>query len=141
MQALILEYENCKILLINTYFPCDSQKLVLSDSEAAELQTLLTNISSLKHKYANKFDTAFILGDINYDNLRYTGHTIAVNNFLDLRDCLQFGISFLLTSHSLLGVLILLWTTSSSPPLSLILYWKLGQSMTLRICLDIVQFT
>ena len=41
MQALILEYENCKILLINTYFPCDSQKLVLSDSEAAELQTYL----------------------------------------------------------------------------------------------------
>ena len=37
MQALILEYENCKILLINTYLPCDSQKLVLSDSEAAEL--------------------------------------------------------------------------------------------------------
>ena len=83
MQALILEYENCKILLINTYFPCDSKRLVLSDTEAADLQNLLSNISSLKKKYSSKFDTAFILGDINYDNLRYTGHTLAVNNFLD----------------------------------------------------------
>ena len=33
LQAVILEYENCKLLLINTYFPCDSQRLVLSEEE------------------------------------------------------------------------------------------------------------
>jgi hypothetical protein len=83
LQAIILEYETCKLLLINTYFPCDSQKAVLSDTEAADLQCLLTNISSLKTKYAKKFDTAIILGDINFDNNRFTGHTQAVNTFLE----------------------------------------------------------
>ena len=83
IQAVILEYENCKLLLINTYFPCDTQKLVLSDAEAVDLQSLLTEIISLKTKNSKKYDTAIVLGDINYDNLRYTGHTQAVNNFLE----------------------------------------------------------
>ena len=83
IQAVILEYENCKLLLINTYFPCDTQKLVLSDAEAVDLQSLLTEIVSLKTKNSKKYDTAIVLGDINYDNLRYTGHTQAVNKFLE----------------------------------------------------------
>ena len=83
IQAVILEYENCKLLLINTYFPCDTQKLVLTDTEAADLHSLLSNIVSLKTKYSSKFDTAIVVGDINYDNLRYTGHTQAINNFLE----------------------------------------------------------
>ena len=82
LQAVILEYENCKILLVNTYFPCDTQKQVLLDEEAAELQSLLSDISFLKRKYVKKYDTAIVLGDINYDNLRYTGHTQAINNLV-----------------------------------------------------------
>ena len=41
------------------------------------------DITSLKLKYANKFDTSLILGDLNYDDLRITGHTQAIANFLE----------------------------------------------------------
>ena len=82
IQAVILEYENCKLLLINTYFPCDSQNVVLSNAETAELQIVLSSIHAIKNKYARKFDS-IILGDINYDDTRYTGHTLAVNTFLE----------------------------------------------------------
>ena len=83
IQAVILEYENCKLLLINTYFPCDSQNVVLSNTEAVELQDILSSIHGIKDKYARKFDSSIILGDINYDDTRYTGHTLAVNTFLE----------------------------------------------------------
>ena len=83
MQAVILEYEDCKLLLINTYFPCDSQKIVLTDNESSELHTLLNSISSLKQEQARKYDTLIVLGDLNIDDIRYTGHTQAVNNFLE----------------------------------------------------------
>ena len=83
LQAVILEYQNCKILLINTYFPCDSQKLILNEDESSELQKLLIDISSLRQKYRKKFDTAMVLGDLNYDDHHYTGHTQAINNFLE----------------------------------------------------------
>ena len=72
IQAVILEYERGKLLLSNTYFPFDAQKLVLSDEESAELRRLLIDISGLKHKYSKKFDTAFILGDLNFDDNRFT---------------------------------------------------------------------
>ena len=83
LQAVILEYENCKLLLINTYFPCDSQRLVLSEEETAELQKLLIDISTLKEKFSKQFDTAIVLGDLNYDDHRYTGHAQAINNYLE----------------------------------------------------------
>ena len=54
LQAVILEYDNCKLLLINSYFPCDSQKLALSDSESSELHALLNNISSIKQQHSHK---------------------------------------------------------------------------------------
>ena len=40
LQAVILEYDKCKLLLINTYFPCDSQKPLLSQEESDDLQKL-----------------------------------------------------------------------------------------------------
>ena len=83
IQAIILEYESCKLLIINTYFPCDSQKLVLSVEESTELQKLLADISELKQKYSGKFDTAFILGDLNFDDNRFTGHTQAISNYFE----------------------------------------------------------
>ena len=61
------------IILYNTYFPCDNQKLVLSAEESAELQNLLNDISLLKQK----------LGDLNYDDNRYTGLTQAITNYLE----------------------------------------------------------
>ena len=51
IQAAILHYSNCRLCIINTYFPCDSQKFVLTDSESVELCSLLNSISSLKQKY------------------------------------------------------------------------------------------
>ena len=52
LQAVILEYQDCKVLLINTYFPCDSQKIILTNDESVELQNLLNEIDSIKEKYA-----------------------------------------------------------------------------------------
>ena len=83
LQAVILEYDDCKLLLINTYFPCDSQKQILTEEESSELQKLLLDISSLKEKYRSRSDLTIILGDINYNDLRMTGHTQAINNFLE----------------------------------------------------------
>ena len=83
IQAAILEFEDCKLLLINTYFPCDSQNVVLSNDEAAEIQKLLSETHSIKDKYSKSYDTSIVLGDMNYDDNRYTGHTLAVNNFLE----------------------------------------------------------
>ena len=83
LQAVILEYQDCKVLLINTYFPCDSQKIILTNDESVELQNLLNEIASIKEKYAKKFDISIIVGDINFDDSRYTGHTIAINTFLE----------------------------------------------------------
>ena len=57
----------------NKYFPCDSRNAVLTETEAAEIQTMLHDITTLKQKYASKFDTSMILGDLNYDDLRLTG--------------------------------------------------------------------
>ena len=102
IQAAILEYESCKLLLINTYFLCDSQNVVLSIGEAQELQNILYNINSIKEKYATKFDTLIVLGDINCDDTRYTGHTLAVNTFLEIKDFAPHGTSSLLILPSLL---------------------------------------
>ena len=46
VQAVILEYSNCRMLLINTYFPCDSQKISLTDSKSADLHNLLNSIGT-----------------------------------------------------------------------------------------------
>ena len=83
IQAVILEFEYCNLLLFNTYFPCDSQKAVLSNEETEKLQNLLSDISSIKEKYSKKYGTSIIAGDINFDDNRYTGHTAAINTFLE----------------------------------------------------------
>ena len=83
LQAAIFEYSTCRLLIINTYFPCDSQKTFLSDLESADLCSLLNSISKLQQQYSQKYDTSIILGDLNFDDSRYSGHTQAINNFLD----------------------------------------------------------
>ena len=83
IQAVILEFEYCNLLLFNTYFPCDSRKAVLSNEETEKLQNLLSDISSIKEKYSKKYGTSIIAGDINFDDNRYTGHTAAINTFLE----------------------------------------------------------
>ena len=57
--------------------------MILTDEEAAELQKLVTNIKDLKENNSKKFDSSIILGDLNYDDNRFTGHTQVVNNFLE----------------------------------------------------------
>ena len=45
IQSLIIDFENTKLLLFNTYFQTDSQNLNLNDNEANELHKMLTDIS------------------------------------------------------------------------------------------------
>ena len=37
----------------------------------------------MKQNYSGKFDTAIVLGELNYDYDRFIGHTQAVNSFLE----------------------------------------------------------
>ena len=45
LQAVILEYEESRLLIFNTYFSCDSQRQVLTETESLELHNLLNDIS------------------------------------------------------------------------------------------------
>ena len=83
LQAAILEFEKCRLLILNTYFPCDSQKLDLTLDETVELTNLFQDISSLLHEYDGAFDVPVILGDLNFDNLRFTAHTQMINQFME----------------------------------------------------------
>ena len=109
LQAVILEYSDCRLLIINTYFPCDNQKLILSESEAVERQNLLADIMSLQHKYVDSYDVSIILGDLNFDDTRYTGHAQLLHNFMEgenLRSVWDiFPVDFTFTSGNAFSVL------------------------------------
>ena len=117
VQGIILEYKNCNLLLINTYFPCDPQKQVLSDVEAAELHRLLSDIFSMKQLFL----VILILMTIDILDIRKQ-----LTAFLTLKDWKQFGISFQLTSHLHLHLRFLQLTISLFPTHRQILYWRLG---------------
>ena len=109
LQAVILEYSDCRLLIINTYFPCDNQKLILSESEAVERQNLLADIMSLQHKYVDSYDVSIILGDLNFDDTRYTGHAQLLHNVMERENLRSvwdiFPVDFTFTSGNAFSVL------------------------------------
>ena len=86
LQAVILEYEKCRLLIFNVYFPCDSKRLVFTDAESLELLDLLNIISRLKQEYFGRYDFSVVIGDLNFDINRFSGHTQAINSFLERED-------------------------------------------------------
>ena len=83
LQAAILEYENTKVFILNSYFPCDSQKSDLSLDEIEELTNLIEDISDLLKKYKADYDVPIILGDLNFDSRRFTSHVQTISQFFE----------------------------------------------------------
>ena len=62
---------------------------MLTETESLELHNLLNDISCLKQKNSAKFDISVLLGDINFDDSRFTGHTQSINSFLEQESLLS----------------------------------------------------
>ena len=71
------------IFILNSYFPCDSQKSYLSLDEIAELTNLTEDISDLLKKYKADYDVPIILGDLNFDSRRFTSHVQTICQFFE----------------------------------------------------------
>ena len=77
LQALLIKTVGSTILLINSYFPVDSRSVNIDQSELIEVFHYIRNIISDNH-----FSSFVLLGDINCDFLRNTGHVRCVQDFL-----------------------------------------------------------
>ena len=78
IQAFILNLDNSQLLLINTYFPCDSRNRLSADPELYEL---ILEIGTIIEDHS--FDNIIIGGDINSDFLRSTAHVNIIRDFIE----------------------------------------------------------
>ena len=77
-QAVIININRFKTLVINSYFPTDPGTIAFDDSE------LLETLQSIKHVIDhNEFEKILWLGDINTDFIRRSGHVNYVKHFVD----------------------------------------------------------
>ena len=77
MQSLMFNFQACKILLINTYFPTDPKT---TNFDETDLELLLSQIrDSIIH---NDFDQMILTGDINADFRRNTRFVKVIDNFI-----------------------------------------------------------
>ena len=78
LQAVVLNCSNCRILLINSYFPVDPKTQNFDDSELLETLNHIRNVLNI-----NDFNHVLWTGDINSDFLRNTGHVNIVKQFIE----------------------------------------------------------
>ena len=78
IQAILLEVSDCKILLINSYFPTDPR---IQDFDTEELLTTLQAINGVIEN--TSFDTLLLTGDLNSDFSRNTRFVTIVKQFID----------------------------------------------------------
>ena len=77
LQAVNIKFSSATLLLINSYFPTDSQRNCTDETD------LLETLSHIKRVIeVTKSDTVLWVGDINSDFLRNTSHTGAVQDAL-----------------------------------------------------------
>ena len=67
LQPLLISLKNMKYLVINSYFPTDPKNL---NGNNVELEDLLAEIKSILN--SNKFNSVYLVGDLNCDFLRNT---------------------------------------------------------------------
>ena len=99
LQAVLVKCSNSKILIINSYFPVDKMTVKIDGSELSETIQFIKQIIE-----NNEFSNLLLLGDINCDFLRKTGHTKLISTFLDeynlLRAWDKFEVDFTLTHEN-----------------------------------------
>ncbi len=78
VQAILLEVSNCKILIINTYFPTDPR---INDFDTSDLLTTLQAIIDVVDK--TSFDNLIWTGDLNADFSRNTKFVSIITQFID----------------------------------------------------------
>ena len=81
IQSVTITVGAYKFLLINTYFPTDSQ----SRSDESELLVMLSDIKKILEN--NEFEDVVWTGDINADFSRQTQHLLIVDNFITKPVC------------------------------------------------------
>ena len=79
VQAAIMAAVEAKTLVINTYFPCETGRMV--GQEVEECVEVIEVIRKVVRE--NEFDSLVICGDINTDFRRYSGQVEAVNDLLE----------------------------------------------------------
>lgn len=77
LQAVILDINSKKFLLINSYFPCDPGTINFDDSALQDVLCCILNLI-----YDNSFDHLVICGDLNTNFNRHTGFVQIVNDFV-----------------------------------------------------------
>ena len=77
LQAIVVELNAKRLLIINCYFPTDKRN---QDGVCPELEECLAEISNLIQ--TNNFTDLRILGDLNYEANRRTSHANMMSNFL-----------------------------------------------------------
>ena len=78
LQAILIEFDNVRFLVINLYFPTDPRTIAFDEGP---LQEVLLSISTLIENI--EFDQFFLCGDINSDFIRNSDHVKTVNRFLN----------------------------------------------------------
>ena len=76
IQSIIVSFNNKKIMLVNAYLPTDPQTQVFDD---AKLLEVLEEIRSLIQNH--DFDYFCLLGDLNADFSRNSGHVKTIRRF------------------------------------------------------------
>ena len=78
VQAVIISAVESKTLILNTYFPCDTGRMVgLTVDEVIEVAEVIKRVIE-----ENEFDSVVICGDINTDFRRMSGQVEAVNDLI-----------------------------------------------------------
>ena len=77
LQPLLISLKNMKYLVINSYFPTDPKNL---NGNNVELEDLLAEIKSILN--SNKFNSVYLVGDLNCDFLRNTVHVKTIDAFM-----------------------------------------------------------
>ena len=78
IQAIKIKLNNDNLLIINSYFPNDPHTLNFDDSSLNEMFEEITALLA-----GHSFDHVVLLGDINTDFIRRSGHVHAVSDFLE----------------------------------------------------------
>ena len=76
LQCMILDLPNCKLLVLNSYFPQDTQN---NNFDEQDLLGCLTSIENILQ--TNLHDQAMLLGDLNSDFSRDTRFVRIVRDF------------------------------------------------------------
>ena len=77
IQPIIFQIQQTKYLIINTYFPTDQKT---TEENCPELEDCLSTLSNIIEM--TQFDHLILLGDLNFEESRNSGHAKLLKEFL-----------------------------------------------------------